>query len=520
MARRGALRGLTATGACVAVLAAAGFAVAGPAAASDDPIAAVQAAAAALPAPYSGWGVTVTPKTNEPGALTVSYNSPALGQHTDNTVYLPDSYQPTGDKSPVLYYLHGTLLPAIENPALDPVTKNESLLNMISAGGGNKQTELFDFSSQRAVAKFLVVSPDTNASHNWCETCMWINGKDDLVPNVPPVTASQVPAEDVLYQEVMPLVEHLFNVQTDRAGRGVIGFSMGGIAALTQGFRHPDKFSYVGSVSGPYDFVTEASIAAIIEGLGYMRDQGYGTQVTNPVEWANFNPKNLIGNFVGSGSTLMLSAGDLCVAPTDAEGAADCKKYPPLTNPLAVWVETSVRLNLDLSVPQIAAAGVEAIQVRHSGIHGANNHRVYAQQIVPEANQAFSTPPATSPTFSYRTADPEFAVWDYQVTDHRDGGPRFLSLEGARHDGTSFSLRGNGTVDLATPATFEPGGDYQVAFSSANGAVREQTVTADTAGRLHITVDLDDSAYRTPNGVTDLLGVSNPGYTTVSISQH
>ncbi|WP_210408059.1 alpha/beta hydrolase family protein, partial [Allokutzneria sp. NRRL B-24872] len=320
------------------------------------------AATRSLPAPFSSWDVEVSPKADEQGALTLKYTSPALGMRTTNTVYLPDSYRSTGRASSVMYYLHGTVLPPIDNPVLDPVTGLESLLSMTSAGGGGKQTRLFDFGSQRAKADFLVVAPDTNAETTWCQTCMWINGRDSPLPNVPPVTGVKRPAEDVLYEELIPLVEKLFNVRTTREGRGVMGFSMGGISAMVQGFRHPDRYAFVGSVSGPYDFVDDPAVMAVIEGVGYLRDQGYGSRLTNAADWAELNPRHLVGNFAGSGGTLLLSAGDTCLPPTDAKGTAACAKHPSLTNPAATAIELLIRRNLDMSVSQLSASGVPATQ--------------------------------------------------------------------------------------------------------------------------------------------------------------
>ncbi|WP_168200877.1 hypothetical protein, partial [Allokutzneria sp. NRRL B-24872] len=118
----------------------------------------------------------------------------------------------------------------------------------------------------------------------------------------------------------------------------------------------------------------------------------------------------------------------------------------------------------------------------HSGVHGANNARVYAEDIVGRANQVFAAAPVTAPTFSYRTADKDFSVWDYKVSTNRS-----VALEDARRDGRAFSLRGHGTAHVSTPPTFTAGSAYQVTISSAN----RQSVTADSTGRLQLTVPLN-----------------------------
>jgi hypothetical protein len=233
--------------------------------------------------------------------------------------------------------------------------------------------------------------------------------------------------------------------------------------------------------------------------------------------WRNFNPSDLISNVVGSGNTLMLSAGDQCLPPTDSEGSADCAKYPPLRNPLATTIETLLRINNDVGAKMLAAAGVSADEVRFSGIHGANNHRVYAEVIVPQANAAFASTVTTSNTFSYRTADSSFSVWGYDVAVSRPA-PAFLGMEGASHDGTHFALRGNGTVTVQTPTTFTPGSSYSVSLGNATGHVATTTVTADSSGRLRINVDLNNRSFATASALTSILTGPTPNYATVTIS--
>ncbi|WP_084022788.1 alpha/beta hydrolase [Amycolatopsis thermoflava] len=480
-----ALVALTATATATAVTIRHSNAVADAASATRD-------AVPNLAAPYSGWNVSLAPKPDEPGALSLAYDSPALGRRTVNAVYLPTSYRASGPAAPVLYFLHGTVVPALDDRLYDPATCVESLLCMISGGGGNKQTLLQGFATQRDRANFVVVAPDTHPETNWCETCPWIDGRPDVVPNLHPMTAETVPAETVLYTEIIPLVEHVFNVRRDRGGRGISGFSLGALGALIQGFRHPDRFAYVASISGAYDIVDEPVMSNTLSALGDFRDQGYGTPQTDQLMWRNFNPRDLVGNFAGSGAQLMLSAGDICLPPTDAAGAADCAKYPPLLHPAATTVEIMVRRNTDLSVKQLTDAGVHATQVRFSGVHGANNHRVYADVIVPQANRVFANSVRTPSTFSYRTVDSRFSIWGYDVSLDRER-PEFFALEKASITGGSFTLEGSGTATVTTPPSFKPGGAYQVIYQSSLGAPPRSLVTADQSGRLTVPVALGTS---------------------------
>src|SRR5690606_24694246 len=186
-----------------------------------------------------------------------------------------DSYRPDGPALPVMYYLHGTIQPTLDNPLFGPITKNEALLDAIGPGGGAVQTDIFRFEKQLDKAKFVLVAPDTSRENTICDTCIWQDGQDDAVPNAHPVPAETLPADSFLHKELYPLIEDMFTVRSDRAGRAVMGFSMGGVAAYLQGMRHPDQYALSASVSGVLDVLDEPGGRAIWESMGYMRDQGY-----------------------------------------------------------------------------------------------------------------------------------------------------------------------------------------------------------------------------------------------------
>ncbi|HKR61142.1 MAG TPA: alpha/beta hydrolase family protein [Pyrinomonadaceae bacterium] len=56
--------------------------------------------------------------------------------------------------------------------------------------------------------------------------------------------------ESYILQELMPDVEKRFRVSTEREGRAIAGLSMGGYGSLKFGFKFPEKFALVGSMSG------------------------------------------------------------------------------------------------------------------------------------------------------------------------------------------------------------------------------------------------------------------------------
>lgn len=455
--------------------------------AAADPI---KPAANSLPKPFSEWNVSLERVDGNSQVLSLEYDSPMLHRRTTNTVFLPDTYNPAGEKSPVMYYLHGTVMPQLDDPTLDPVTKQEYFIDMIASGGGNRQTDLFRFASNLDKAQFLMVAPDTDKKNSWCESCGWIDGRDDLLPNIPPATAETLPADSYLHQELYPLIEALFNVRTDRAGRGVTGFSMGGWGALTQGMKHPDKYAYVGSITGAYDILAPLVRTEFAEPVGYLRDQGYGTSMTHETWWRNFNPRDLATNLRGIDTHLLLSSGNACLQ-LDGVTEPDCRTDPAL-NTVAAEVEFALAQNYKLAVKDLKAKGIPVQTATSPGVHGSNNHQVYSDHVVPTANRVFSTGAEQPSMFSYRTANPQFSVWDYQVSADRPT-PSFLEMTHAQTTGRAFTLSGIGQVDITTPPTFHPGETYTVMTAYQTGEQVQTFTKADRSGRLPVTVNLGDA---------------------------
>lgn len=443
-----------------------------------------------LPEPYADWDVQVTPVDGNQQVLHLTFNSPLLGQRITNTVHVPDRYRRTGPQTPVMYSLHGTVFSPIDNCALNQVTGQLTLLRMLACGGGYLQDKLYNVPSQLSEMNFMVVSPDTNPQNSICETCVWIDGRDDLLPNIHPITAKTLPTDSFLHQELYPLVETLFNVRNDRGGRGVIGFSMGGWAALLQGMIHPDKYAYGASVSGVYDIKEPVIQTTLANPIGYLRDQGYGTSVTHPVWWRQYNPKGIVQNIKNTDVKLFLSSGNGCVNPLDLLTEEKCQgEYSPTRAPLGLVVESELSLNRMIAVRDLKSKGIDFQAVQTPGTHGANNAEMFAKYVIPGANKKFSSQTTKPETFFYKTAIPQFSIWGYDVAVERTK-PVFLSMSKARTDGRSFTLAGAGSATVTTPDKFEPGQTYTVTISSHDGQRSQHSVTAGKQGRVSVNVDL------------------------------
>jgi S-formylglutathione hydrolase FrmB len=150
-------------------------------------------------------------------AVCRAFHSTVLHSSVRYCVYLPASYSAAGAKTrkyPVLYLLHGL--------------------------GGNEQamaldgewTTLQDLRRDHQVGEFLVVAPD-----GW--DTFYINSRD-----------GKTPYSDFFLREFIPYIERAYRVRSERAARGITGFSMGGYGALRMAFAHPELFGSVSSHSG------------------------------------------------------------------------------------------------------------------------------------------------------------------------------------------------------------------------------------------------------------------------------
>jgi S-formylglutathione hydrolase FrmB len=146
-----------------------------------------------------------------------AFRSALLQTSVRYCVYLPASYSAVDAKTrkyPVLYLLHGL--------------------------GGNEQsialdgewTVLQDLRHENKAGEFLVVAPD-----GW--DTFYINSRD-----------GKTPYNDFFVREFVPFVERTYRVRSERAARGITGFSMGGYGALRTAFAHPELFGSVSAHSG------------------------------------------------------------------------------------------------------------------------------------------------------------------------------------------------------------------------------------------------------------------------------
>jgi S-formylglutathione hydrolase FrmB len=174
---------------------------------------AVLCAAAAL---TLGWtlGFSGNVFAAAPGSIQCdSVQSKILARPVDYCIDLPAGYATSGNRYPVLYFLHGLF-------------GNDH--RWIDRGG----KEIFDrLTADGTIGPFIVVLP------NGGET-FYINSED-----------GKDRYEDFFVQELVPFIDHHYRTIATKDARGISGLSMGGYGALHLAMQHPNLFGSVAASS-------------------------------------------------------------------------------------------------------------------------------------------------------------------------------------------------------------------------------------------------------------------------------
>lgn len=148
-----------------------------------------------------------------------SLPSAALGRDYRFTVYLPDGYQDSGLRYPVVYLLHGA-----------NGDENDWLVK------GKVQPTLDTLIAEKRIQPVIVVMPGHKKA--W-----WVDGNAEK-------------AETVLLHELLPTVDSRFRTQPERTGRAFAGLSAGGLATIRLALIHPELFA-AGAALSPAIYAPE-----------------------------------------------------------------------------------------------------------------------------------------------------------------------------------------------------------------------------------------------------------------------
>jgi hypothetical protein len=429
-----------------------------------------------LPAPYDAWDVTVVQDADQPLRLTVEFDSPALARRATSVVWLPASYRARRADAPVAYFLHGQLdmhsfgAGQAAGDAGVPVPFPLAPPSPTSSFGG------IDPGGTAEDRSFLLVGVD-NGPEPWCGHCWWVDGID----------GEGVAAERHVLDEVVPLVEALFRVRTDRGGRGLLGNSMGANGSLLVGFRHPDRFAFVGALSPTVTGLrTRPLFAAWSEFVwaSYVADQGYPSPLEAEARFYALDPLFHAPGVLGTGVEVMTAIGDGCL-PNDGRGV--CAEEPPTGDPDQ---ELAFRRSFDMWAAAATELGLPFTHIAREGAHDAIlNHDNFVRWFLPRMNEVFARPDALPARFSYRTLDRAVTIFGWDLAVDR---PNLESLHvlGARTDGTAATFAGTGTLTAVTPPVGSAGDGFRIVVTHPDRTVSELSAIADQDGRVRFTVVL------------------------------
>lgn len=433
---------------------------------------------AALGAPFDAWDVTVTPSDEEPNLITVEFDSEAVGQRATSLVWLPDAYFHDPGDFPVAYFLHGQgdaysfgagqALGAAGAPVPYPFGPPGS---STSFGG-------IDPKGTAAERSFLLVGID-NGPRQWCGHCWYTDGVGD----------AGVDAERHILDEVAPLIETLFRARTDRGGRGILGNSMGANGSLLVGFRHPDRFAFVGALSPTYPSFENPALRVAWTNFvwqQYLADQGYAPPAAEPARWDAVDPLFYSAAVNAAGTEVMTAIGDGCL-PNDGRGV--CSSEPATGDPDQ---ELGFRVSFDSWAQTATQRGVRFTNIQREGAHnGTLNHDNFLRYFLPRMNEVFAGPVNEPERFSYRSVDDKFEIFGWNLAVSRPN-VETLHVLGARTDGTEITLAGTGAVQVTTPP-LRARRPYQVVATPDGGTPIELAATVDDAGRLSFEVALAET---------------------------
>ena len=180
--------------------------------------------------------------------------SEVLGVEKNYSVYLPDGYEKSGEKYPVLYLLHGA---------------KGNHFSWLEEKRGNMQ-EIADKAIAAGGAKpMIIVMPNASGE-----------GEKNAGKNMGYFDVEGWPYMEFFFEEFIPHIDKTFRTIASKDGRAIAGLSMGGGGAFVYAQRHPEIFGAAYSTSGLLDHRYRPTIPDYYD-IGWL----YSVAQTSPVEY-------------------------------------------------------------------------------------------------------------------------------------------------------------------------------------------------------------------------------------------
>ena len=162
---------------------------------------------------------------------TSSFYSPALGVSKAYMIYLPDGYDQSLDRYPVVYFFRNR--------------EAEWFTTSWRPNGRALKQVADDLISSGLIGPMILVGPNSGSNSGTTQYYGIINMlRPDLAPAAGIGTGL---FEDYITNDLMTHIDTAYKTLADRDHRGIDGFSLGGYASTTLSFRNPELFSSIGA---------------------------------------------------------------------------------------------------------------------------------------------------------------------------------------------------------------------------------------------------------------------------------
>jgi S-formylglutathione hydrolase FrmB len=358
-------------------------------------------------------------------------------------VILPNGYETSKRRYPVLYFLHGGFYGSFMD-----------FLDM---------ADIVEFTSAREVIVVLV-----HGNGSWYAN-PYNGGKYG-----PPYW------ETYHTQELIPLVDKSYRTLARRESRAIGGSSKGGYGALCYAARYPHLFGSVSASSAPVDGPKD--------GLHPTIHRSHGRTSENEIFYLGHRPRELAMNL--NHVDIYFSLGDGAYAEEDLERDQGIVEIGvQLEKDFRAENEAFDRTLTDLGYPH-------QFKIISPGYHTWKYfERQYKDQLAFHL-ESFSNPPSRPQEWSYKTIENEFAVWDWSFDVKREK-KEFLSLRDVSPSG--FEVVGSGMLRLVTAASYPSGKQHMVLhrMKASEKLIDQIRCSADDMGCLRFSISLQEEVNQT-----------------------
>lgn len=215
------------------------------------------------------------------------FYSSSLGIEKHYTLYLPEGYDETQERYPVVFFLRGherEWFNAREDSSRNGRTLKEVADDLIGSG---------------RIGKMILVGISTASVDN-SVPCLGVNMLNPHATSAEGIGTGRY--EDYLTHDLIQHIDSTYRTIPSRKKRGIDGFSLGGYTAVMMGVKHPDLFCSVGSYDGThmwYDFDDLRHDDELPDDYTWVRTDFFKVAFGEPRDIAymkQYNPLNLLMN--------------------------------------------------------------------------------------------------------------------------------------------------------------------------------------------------------------------------------